>query len=66
MLVRFIEKGPVRAGPNTIFGFVGQYADLDGDDLEAAVNTNMVEIVGDDAADEPVAASKRGRKKATG
>ena len=45
MLVRFLKSGPVKFGPATIHGMPGQLADMDGDDLAAAVASGAVEPV---------------------
>lgn len=45
MLVRFIQSGPVKAGPVTLHGLPGQIADLDGADLSAAVEAGVVEVM---------------------
>jgi hypothetical protein len=65
MLVQFVQRGPVQSGPQQIFGLEGQYADLDGADLDAALKSGMVRKVDDQAAaEEPAAETARGRKKA--
>lgn len=45
MLVRFLQSGPVKFGPATIHGLQGQLADMNGEDLAAAVASGMVEAV---------------------
>lgn len=45
MLVRFLKSGPVKFGPASIHGLQGQLADMDGDDLAAAVASGVVELV---------------------
>lgn len=62
MLVRFLRAGPVKHGPLTLHGLVGHVADIDGDDLSAAIASGMVEAIGAETAPEPL--RKRGRKPA--
>jgi len=45
MLVRFIKSGPVKFGPASIHGLQGQIADMDGDDLTAALKSGAVEVI---------------------
>lgn len=45
MLVRFLKSGPVKFGPGTIHGFPAQIADMEGDDLTAALESGAVEVI---------------------
>lgn len=58
MLVRFILSGPVKFGPATIHGLPGQIADMDGEDLKAAIAAGMVELIEPEPT--PARAAKRG------
>ena len=62
MLVRFIKSGPVRHGPASIHGLPGQIADLDGDDLQAAIEAGMVEMINPDPLDHDENGRKGGSK----
>lgn len=59
MLVRFLKSGPVKFGPGTIHGFPAQIADMDGDDLQAALASGAVELI-EPAKPEPKPKRKAG------
>lgn len=62
MLVRFIKSGPVRFGPGSIHGLPGQIADLEGEDLQVAVEAGMVEMINPDPLDHDENGRKGGSK----
>lgn len=59
MLVRFLKSGPVKAGPVILHGLPGQIADIDGEDLAAAIEAGMVEKA---AAEKPAGSGRQAKK----
>lgn len=62
MLVRFLKSGPIKAGPALIHGLQGQFADIDGADLDAALSSGMVEPVAEANAVSGEKAAKKTKK----